>query len=155
MNRFLTIVLLVTGLALITATLLSPSYRASGAAPAAVLTPVSNNNTNGGVKFSTFFNGTPITTPTQVCVDLSAYDVGDFQVVVNQVGSNTVTVLHRYSNNNSNYVTGATLFSGTPVAAGTPSTAMSQQAYFGKYNCVDVGLANVTPVSVYVGVLSK
>lgn len=128
----------------------------SMAAPAeAVLTPVSNNNANTGAAFTTWFSGTPVAADTRSCKDMAKYDVIDFQYKITQSGVNTTTVKFQYSNNNSDYVDGNTIYSGTPVPASTPFTNMTQQASFGRYFCTLIDVTNATPVSVYMSGVSK
>ena len=134
----------------------------SGAPAEAVLTPVSNNNANTGARLATFFNGTPIAADTRKCVELGAFDVMDLQYVVTQTGVNTITVKSQYSNNASgatwtsgNFVDGNSYLSGTPVAAATPFTNLTQQALFGRYHCIYADVANATPVAIYVTGMAK
>ena len=134
---------------------LLPGGNSMAAPGAAVLTPVSNNNANTGAAFTTWFSGTPISADTRSCKDMSKYDVIDFQYKITQTGVNTATINYQYSNNNSNYVDGATVYSGTPVPASTPFTNMHQQASFGRYFCVNVDMTNATPISVYFSGVSK
>lgn len=129
---------------------------ASAAPNLAVLTPVANNNGSGlQPRFAQFFNGTPISSDTRICVDAGGYNAGDFQYKVTQTGVNTITLKHQYSNNNVDYVDGASFVSGTPVPPQTPVSNMNQQALFGRYTCVFADLANSTPVSVYVSAQLK
>lgn len=121
----------------------------------AVITPVSNNNSNGGARFAVFFSGTPIAADTRSCIDLGAYDVLDIQTVINPSGVNTTSLKHQYSNNNANYTDANTLILPTPVTANTPVAAMSQQALFGRYTCMFADVANATPVSLYVSGVAK
>lgn len=150
-------------LLLVVSSILSPTGPAYGAPGAAVLTPVSNNNANSGAKFVTFWAaGSSIAADTRVCQETSSFDVGDLQYVITQSGTNTVTVKQQYSNNASgttwtggNYVDGNSFLSGTPVPASTPFTNMTQQALFGRYNCLYVDVTNATPISVYASMLAK
>jgi len=136
---------------------------ASGAPAEAVLTPVANNNSNGGARFVTFFNGTPISVDTKVCSDLSAFDVGDYQYIIKQTVSaaNQTTVTVSYSNVSGStnpaayYIAAQTLLSGTPGPASTPISNMGQIALFGKYLCAYADLNNATPVSLYLSLLGK
>lgn len=134
------------------------TFQASGA----VITPVSNNNSNGGARFALFNSGTPVTADTRNCIELGSYDVADWEYVVTQIGSNETTVTQQYSNNasgtgftNGNFVTGATLHSGTPVAAATPVVGMVQHGLFGRYTCTYIDVTNATPISVYISAVAK
>ena len=135
---------------------------ATGAPAGAVLTPVSNSNSNSGSRFALFFNAATAVADTRKCIELGSFDVVDYQWVLTQSGTNTTTITTEYSNNASgatwtggNYVTAATLLSGTPVPASTPSTNMAEHAVFGRYNCVYVDVTNATPVTVYVSGVAK
>lgn len=147
MKRFYAVLAIVAFVAMVAGSFLGGN--AFGAPAGAVLTPVSNNNANNGAAMQTWFSGTPINADTRSCKDVANFDVADMQYVITQSGVNTATIKYQYSNNNSNYVDGATVYSGTPVPASTPFTNMHQQAVFGKYFCVYADLTNATPVSIY------
>lgn len=135
---------------------ISVMQRPASAAPnLAVLTPVANNNGSGQEpRFAQLISGT-LSSDTRVCIDAGGYNAADFQYKVTQTGINTITLKHQYSNNNRDYIDGASFMSGTPVPAQTPFGNMAQHALFGRYTCVFADLDNATPVSVYVSAQVK
>jgi hypothetical protein len=122
----------------------------ANAAPAAAPTPVvySNNSYRAvDTRNLVFFSGTPIavTTPQRVCFDDMFHSTVDLEYITTvAAGVNTSTIILEHSNDNTNYVAGATVLS----ANATPQSALQQFALFGRYQCAKVTLANATPVAV-------
>lgn len=140
-NKFLTFVVVILVLALCASWFIAPSSQVSASPAEAVLTPVSNNNSNNGVRNVTFFNGA-ITADTYSCFDLGAYDVMDLQYQIDQTVVNTVTLtMQRYNiamgPSTPVYESGATVVSANAADA----HGDLQVSLFDRYTCV---LADVT-----------
>lgn len=119
-----------------------PITKVSAAPAEAVITPVSNNNSNSGVRSQTFFSGA-ITADTHACYDLGAYDVMDLQYQIDQGTVNTVTLSIQYYNiplgpSIPVYEDGATVVSANVADA----HGFQQVGIFGRWTCVFADVAN-------------
>ena len=151
MYKFLTIMLTVILLALVTV-LQFPNVRpVSGAPPIAQLTPVAYNATNGGARMVTYLNDDAVVADDLRCVDSPSFDTVDLQYAIDETGVNTTTLTQWYSNDKLSYTTGPVIVS-TVVA---DADDIKQYALFGRWSCIDVNVANATPVSIKIMGLLK
>lgn len=77
------------------------------------------------------------------CIDLAGYGVLDLQYVIKEPSVNTTTLKLQYTNDNANFVDGATL-----VAAVTDTNELTQVFTFGRYTCLYATVSNTQPVTV-------
>lgn len=129
----------------------TPTRQVNAAPALAVLTPVSNNNTNNGVHIQQFFNG-PITADTYACADLSTWDVMDLQYRIDQGTTNTTTLTMQRYNIAPPLVVTPIYESGATVVNANAADAHAdlQVSLFDRYTCVLADVTNSNPVTLTV-----
>lgn len=143
MKSHLTISVFVVALMALVGSLLFVPASPVGAAPNAVLTPVSYSGSGMDNQKVVFFNGN-VTADARVCFDLSNYQKIDLQYVIDQGTTNTTTLKLQWSNDY-NATTGAGNFEdqSTIVSANAADAHGGQQyALVGQWNCVFADVAN-------------
>lgn len=84
-------------------------------------------------------------------VNLGNFAKADVQVVVDETLVNTTTIKLQFSNDNTNWVDGATI--GSALVADT--STLAQYALFGRYARVYADVANTNPITITVLGLAK
>ena len=119
------------------------------AAPPAAPTPVANLTADYDAApiFFRFQTATAITADTNTSAkELMKYDALDVSYTIDQGTTNTTTLTIEWSNDNSNWVTGATIVSATGTAAGDV-TGITRVPVFGRYGRVKQDVTNSNTIT--------
>lgn len=122
-----------------------PMGDAAQAAPAAAPTP--NSVTARADDGILNFWGTATTATADGnsgVVDVVGFEVVDLQYVIDQGTTNTVTLKLQFSNDNSNWVDGATIVTDSAADA----NAMQQFAVFGRYARINADVTNSNTITI-------
>ncbi len=114
------------------------------AAPPAAPTPVSYDTGDAPARYPvTFWSSAVITQDARVCYELADMDVLDLHVI-GDAGANTVTVKLQHSNDNVNFVDGATSNSAFTETVNT----LQQYALFGRWSCLYADVSSTDAVTI-------
>ncbi len=122
--------------------------------PLAIPTPVTapaHSTAPNAPEFPLFFNAKPLAADTRSsCFEVPEYSAIDLQWLIDQTivdtTANTITLKLQYSNDNLNYVDGASFVSANVADAGD----MQQYNLFGRYTCIYADVSNTQTVTVTV-----
>lgn len=119
---------------------------------AAAPTPVANINQGDNARLMNWMLTQAITGDTRSCQIAGLHEFADIQYVIDQAtATNTLTLTLQYSNDNTNYTSGANLVAGNTADADN----LAQWAMFGQYNCIYADVVNTNTVTVTVIGLGK
>ena len=122
--------------------------------PLAIPTPVTapaHSTAPNAPEFPLFFNAKPLTDDARSsCFEVPEYSIVDLQWLIDQTivnsTANTITLKLQYSNDDANYVDGASFVSSNAADAGD----MQQYNLFGRYTCIYADVSNTQTVTVTV-----
>ncbi len=122
--------------------------------PLAIPTPVTapaHSTALNAPEFPLFFNAKPLAADTRSsCFEVPEYSIIDLQWLIDQTlvgtAANTTTLKLQYSNDDVNYVDGASFVSANAADAGD----MQQYNLFGRYTCIYADVSNTQTVTVTV-----
>ena len=122
--------------------------------PLAIPTPVTapaHSTVPNAPEFPLFFNAKALTADTRSsCFEVPEYSIVDLQWLIHQTivnsTANTITLKLQYSNDDANYVDGASFVSSNAADAGD----MQQYNLFGRYTCIYADVSNTQTVTVTV-----
>jgi len=122
--------------------------------PLAIPTPVSapaHSTALNAPEFPTFFNAKALTDDARSsCFEVPEYSVIDLQWLIDQTivntTANTITLKLQYSNDNVNFVDGASFVSANVADA----SDMQQYNLFGRHTCIYADVSNTQTVTVTV-----
>jgi len=117
----------------------------ANAAPQAIVTPVASVNLQSGTaRVYEFFDAEVLTADKRTCFEASAYEIVDFQHVIDVGTVNTTTLTIQHTND-------LITFDNGPVPASAvvaDEDALVQHAVFGRYTCVNADLTITSPITI-------
>lgn len=115
-----------------------PGSQDAYAAPLGAPTPQTFNPSRTDANVVTWANAKSITADTRWCADVRNYNGADVQWIIDQGTVNTTTLKLQFSNDNVNFVDGATLVSANAADA----NSLNRQLIYGRWVCVYADLTN-------------
>ena len=126
--------------------------RSSAAPSAAPPTPVASINQGDNARIMNWWLSQPLTADTRICQIAGLHEFADIQYVIDQAtATNTLTLTLQYSNDNTNFTSGANIVAGNTADADN----LAQWALFGQYGCIYADVVNTNTVTVTVIGLGK